>query len=185
MGINNNDPVKPADLKSVADLEITRIRSLVRPLIAAKEDDQVVVDWYYDSDEIVPMMVEAGNSVGLVAMAKDFGPQVGLGVLALVALFSVVRIARRTPAIMGVPTAQEAGAGSRGGSSDRDEPPLETFSVPLAVGEAHEMSGVLVGREVDENVIRTQQIVKQISELVKEDPRLAAGLVERWITKGP
>ena len=192
-GIAADTAVKTAEIDPVATAQIVRIRGLVKPLISAKDDEQVAVDWYFDTEGAAGGGAGAAATqaaeAGAIPMLREYGPKVGMGLLALLSLFIVARIAKKAPTIMGLPAieAEKPARGTRRGrgrrQGDEDEKELESFDVPLAVGEAHEMTGVLEGREVDESVIRTQQIVKQIAELVKDDPRAAAGLVERWARK--
>jgi hypothetical protein len=61
-------------------------------------------------------------------------------------------------------------------------PPLQTLGGgPEPVGEAQELEGVLMGHEVDESMVRTHQIVKQIGQVVRDDPGAVTGLVEYWM----
>jgi len=193
-GIAPDAAVKTAEIEPVATAQIVRIRGLVKPLISAKDDEQVAVDWYFDNEPgggggPGGAAATQNAEAGAIPMLREYGPQVGMGLIALLSLFVVARIAKKTPTIMGLPPpeSEKDGKGKRRGKGrrhgDEDEEELESFDIPLAVGEAHEMAGVLEGREVDESVIRTQQIVKQIADLVKDDPRAAAGLVERWARK--
>jgi len=191
-GIAADVAVKTAEIDPVATAQIVRIRGLVKPLISAKDDEQVAVDWYFDAEGVggaggAGAAATQNAEAGALLLLREYGPKVGMGLIALLSLFVVARIAKKTPTIMGLPTVEsekKAKGGRKGrGRDDDEEKELEAFDIPLAVGEAHEMAGVLEGREVDESVIRTQQIVKQIAELVKDDPRAAAGLVERWARK--
>jgi len=190
-GLAADAVVKTAEIDPVATAQIVRIRSLVKPLISAKDDEQVAVDWHFDTEGGAGGGVGAAATqnaaAGAIPMLQEYGPKVGMGLLALLSLFIVARIAKKAPTIMGLPQIEAekpTRSKRRGrGRGDEGEEELESFDVPLAVGEAHEMTGVLEGREVDESIIRTQQIVKQIAELVKDDPRAAAGLVERWARK--
>lgn len=181
---------KGGSVEKIAASELPRIRALVKPLIDATKDDQVVVDWYYDLPAGAPS-AEPAAQAGVMALARDYGPKVGLGLLALGSLFVVMRIARKASASLGMPQPATAGAPAQewGGPSTvyYDEPtsdvsPLRSLeSGPVTVGEARELQGVLMGHEVDENTVRTQQIVKQIGQLVKEDASTAAGIINQWV----
>ncbi|HKQ48354.1 MAG TPA: flagellar M-ring protein FliF C-terminal domain-containing protein [Phycisphaerae bacterium] len=178
-------------IEKVAASELPRIRALVKPLIDATKDDQVVVDWYYDAPAGTQPTAQAAPS-GVMALAKDYGPQAGLGLLALGGLFMVLRIARKASAAIGMPATATAGgapvsawdAPSVGmyAEPEGDVSPLRSLeSGPTAVGEARELQGVLTAHEVDENTVRTQQIVKQIGQMVKEDASTAAGIINQWV----
>ena len=41
----------------------------------------------------------------------------------------------------------------------------------------------LDGMEMDEDTIRSQQMLEQVSNLVKENPDSAASLVKRWLNR--
>ncbi len=186
MGLPKDQPTDAAAEK-VAAAELPRIKALVRPLIDAQADDQVVVDWYYD----IPVAgAEAGatssfEEQGFFAMAKLYGPKAALGLLALMALVFTARIARKAQAGL-APRTVVAGAGgvSLGGGFLRDESPLQSITRGISpVGEAEEIPGVLVAQEVDEVTVRTQQIVKQIGQMVKEDASTASNIVAQWVSE--
>jgi flagellar biosynthesis/type III secretory pathway M-ring protein FliF/YscJ len=122
-------------------------------------------------------------------MAKTFGPQVGLGMLALISLFGVMRIAKKAQGGVGQSKSAPmgnlawAGAGGPGVSLVGDEPLAPLGGSPKTVGEATEIDGVMVGHEVDERTVRVQQIAKQIGQMIKEDPVVAAGIVQHWLAE--
>jgi len=176
------------DIEKVAALELPKIKALVKPLINATADDQVVVNWYHDIPA-EPKVSTQTQPAGWVAMAKGFGPQLGLGVLALISLFGVMRIAKRAQApVIGpsksAPVGNLAWAGGGGASVSLvgDEPLAPLGGGPQTVGEATEIDGVMVGHEVDERTVRVQQIAKQIGQMIKEDPVAAAGIVQHWLS---
>lgn len=171
-----------AAIQKIAEMELPKIRDLVKPLIGATEaedENLVVVDWYYDIAEegaAAPVAAQAG----VASLAKEYGPKVGLGLLAAFSLFMVLRVAKKAQVAMAEPGT--AGSAATAGMEEGTEGPLETLVGGATVeGEVQEMGGVLIGHEVDESMIRTQQLVKQISQLVEEDPASAAGIVNHWL----
>jgi flagellar biosynthesis/type III secretory pathway M-ring protein FliF/YscJ len=50
-------------------------------------------------------------------------------------------------------------------------------------GEAAEGRSMLDGMELDEDAIRAQQMLEQVSSMVKENPDGAASLVKRWLNR--
>ncbi len=42
---------------------------------------------------------------------------------------------------------------------------------------------MLAGMELDEEAVRTQQMLDQVSTMVHEDPDAAATLVKRWLNR--
>jgi flagellar M-ring protein FliF len=188
-----------ADIEKIAAVEMPKITALVKPLINATEDDQVVVKWYHDVAPEAQPTTELASTPALLVMAKEYGPRAGLAVLALFSLFTVFRIARRAQAAMGsgggglMPAAAGVGAGGGGvfgvgrmaaGRSPIPQPLGTLDGGPVTVGEAQEIEGIMVGHEVDESMVRTQQIVNQIKQLVKEDPTTPASIIEGWIKTG-
>jgi flagellar biosynthesis/type III secretory pathway M-ring protein FliF/YscJ len=181
------DDTSPAAIEKIAGVEMPKIKEMVKPLINATEDDQVVVKWYHDvTPEPVPT-TEQASQPAFIALARDYGPQIGLAVLALFSLFMVLRIAKKAQAAVAVSApggSLATAAAGAGGGMTRFGPlgSLEPLGGgPVTVGEAEEVDGIMVGHEVDEGMVRTQQIVSQINQLVKEDPRTPASIVENWI----
>lgn len=177
------DQAVPADqVDALAAVELPKIRNTVKTLLQATSDDQVVVTLYYN---MVPF-AQAGSPVGsseFITMAKDYGPRAGLAFLAMASLFFVMRIAKKAQgSVIAAKSAALAGAGE---SSLGDQ--SEIFPLgggPITVGEAEEMHSAIIGQEVDEGLVRSQQIVDQISQLVKEDADSAAGIVQNWLKDG-
>lgn len=183
------DQVTNAAIEKLAVAELPRIRALVKPLIDASADDQVVVDWYSDLPTTTQAQVAAEAQSNFVGMAKEHGVKALLGLMAVASLVFMLRIAKKAQATL-TPPGAIATAGARAGFgggpsmpfSIDESGPLETLSGgSMAVGEVQEMQGVLVAQEVDENTVRTQQIVKQIGQLVKDDATAAAGVVQQWL----
>ncbi len=182
-GIDPASPVAHAQLVALAPKEMSRLRSMVKTLIGAQSEDQVAVDWYYDSGPSGPSgePAQAGQLPSFVTLAEQYGPRALLGLLALVSLLAVLRIARKAQSTVAeTRKAVSQAIGAAGASADR----LQLASLgggPLTVGEAEGMHSALVGHEVDEGLVRTQQIVEQIGQLVKDDPESAAGIVQNWL----
>jgi flagellar biosynthesis/type III secretory pathway M-ring protein FliF/YscJ len=182
------EPQPESAIQKLAAVELPKIRELVKPLINATADDQVVINWYFDIPQEEKASAETQPS-NLMAAARDFGPQVALGLLALGSLWFVMRIAKKagvsvakSPA--GGLTPAWAGASRGGGGGMGIDGALPTLGGgPITVGEAEEVDGVMVGHEVDDQVVRTQQIVRQISQMVKEDAASAASILGTWLTE--
>jgi flagellar biosynthesis/type III secretory pathway M-ring protein FliF/YscJ len=172
-------------LDKIASVELPRIRDAVKPLINAVADDQVVVNWYYDMPREEKAVTQP-QSAGFAALAKEHGAQAGLALLAVGSLAVVMRIARKAQ-VAAAPRLAPAGGGSaagRGDDVDEEEAPLRRLGGgPATVGEVQEMESVMVGHEVDENMVRVQQIAKQIGQMIREDPASAAGIVRHWVSE--
>ncbi|MCK6485366.1 MAG: hypothetical protein HUU22_02915 [Phycisphaerae bacterium] len=180
---------KDADLEPIIKTEIARIRAQVKPLIAAADDNQVEVDWYHDAvlasvatqREAAAGAVAAG-APGYVELLREYGPRMGLGLLALISLVAVMRTARRAQAsISEVGRAVER---ARRREQQAEEEVLERLRTEGGVvGEAQTMQPVLEGREVGADELRRQHIIAQISQMVKDDSNTAVSLVEQWVTQ--
>ena len=171
-------------MQKVADVELPRIQHQIEPLIAeaAEKTDKgeklVVVDWFYALEESTGGTTQKA-SIDVLQMAKGYGPHVGLGLLAVASVLAVLRIARKAQAAVGKVGLAPAGAPSAAGPGAI---PLQTLGGgPEPVGEAQELEGVLMGHEVDESMVRTHQLVKQIGQAVREDPAAVTNLVEYWM----
>ncbi len=178
------------NLEKFAVAELPKIKALIKPLINAIADDQVVVDWYHDiAAPDSKAATQAALASGWMAMVKEYGPAAGLGFLAVFSLFAVMRIAKKAQGLVPMP-ARASGAGgggdmpwTSGGMASNSEPLQTLGGGPRTVGEAQEMDGVMVGHEVDERTVRVQQIAKQIGQMIKEDPVVAAGVVQHWLAE--
>lgn len=182
--LDDDTKVTHDQLEAVAATELERIRRHVKPLIRVEKDDQVsddqvAVDWYYDIPRDVSAASALAGPPNYFALAEDYGPQAMLGLLALFSLFTVFRIAKKAQASVASTKAAMQGAAIDVGSEDQDLPGVG--GGPVTVGEAEAMHSAIVGHEVDEDLVRTQQIVEQIGQLVNEDPESAASVVQTWL----
>jgi len=90
-------------------------------------------------------------------------------VLAVVSLGMMAMMVKRSSKKIELPSANElVGV----------PPHLET--IDDLIGEASEGDHIMTGIEIDDQLIEVQQIREQVSEMIKQDPETAAGLVERW-----
>lgn len=181
----SNDPGNSVD--KVAARELKKIAEQIKPLINATDETQVAVDWHYDAPESPTTTSAAAD--GAVGLLREHGPRAGLGLLAFLSILGVLRMAKRAQVELAGggegPMVAVAGGGppivgpqSVGGASVPG-----WLGGPNAVGEAKDAAGVLIGREVDEAVIRMQRMIEQIGELIKEDPAAASGMLQMWINQ--
>ncbi|MBL8763185.1 MAG: hypothetical protein JNM07_02820 [Phycisphaerae bacterium] len=91
----------------------------------------------------------------------------GLAVAALGMMLVLVRSGTKSPPL---PTAQELGG---------VPPALE--GAEEIVGEAEEGETAMTGIELDEGALSAKNVLEQVSKMIKENPRDAAQLVNRWI----
>ncbi|MCG8407045.1 MAG: hypothetical protein MI923_17760 [Phycisphaerales bacterium] len=177
--IEPDQKVEHTQIVDLATIELPKIRDQLKTLLQAEDDDQVAVAWYYDAPQDENVASVLAGPPNYFALAKDYGPQAGLALLALFSLFTVFRIAKKAQSSV-VATKANIQKSSSDVAALADELP-SVGGGPVTVGEAEAMHSAIVGHEVDENLVRTQQIVEQIGQLVKEDPDSAASVVQTWL----
>ena len=145
----------------------------------------VFVDTYAD------LLPSAGETLtptasGVSLLVGNHGKEIALGALALVSLFMVSTMVRKGAPALAVPMGTMA------------HPPGTTVDALLAktagikasarfanedAAEVGEAGQTLDGIELDDETVRAQQVVEQVSAMVKENPDAAASLVKRWVNK--
>lgn len=175
-----------ADFITVQDELIQRVRGGVEKVVMAKSPDDVNVDVYPDMEwsseggnwsrtpSGVAVAQVGGDSLDPMGLIKTYGPGLGLLFLALMSLTMMSRIAKK---------AVPGGKSSRVGVEIEEEEEVEnilTVDGSLA-GQANATESLLVGREVDDETLRYQELGTEVSKMVEEDPEGAAQLIHRWI----
>lgn len=193
---NANKGKEPSDeeLKTTAQEELKKITEIVRKALAIQTDaDAVAVEWFHD-DAIAQLggnVAEATAGGDLMAFMRLYGGRVGLGALGAFSLLMMLMMVRKVsegPVLPGEePPKQVIRIVTRKKSKnlkDReeelDDPEALVVNTP-PVGEAMAREQLLVGREVDENTLRMQQVVQQIAEMIQDDPKASADILQRWI----
>ena len=185
--LNNPDAQDPtdADIASIRDEQKTSVRTAVAKMVMADSLDDVEVDvfpdmqwsssggnWSPPGGPIVAMGMEQ-TEPGAVDYVVSYGPQLGLGVLAMMSMFMMMRIVRKSSKAL----ADEAAVDEE---PEVDEGRVLTVG-PHAVGQAEATDGFLTGKEVDEDTLKFRQLDEEVSRLVREDPGVAADLIGRWV----
>jgi flagellar biosynthesis/type III secretory pathway M-ring protein FliF/YscJ len=107
----------------------------------------------------------------LAAGVGSYAKEIAIGVLALVSLFMVTSLVKKsTPATVAL------------GPIEADLP-TQFPAGELMAGEASESEQLLDGMELDDDAVRAQQMLDQVSNMVKENPEGAASLVKRWMNR--
>jgi flagellar biosynthesis/type III secretory pathway M-ring protein FliF/YscJ len=159
-------------------LEMDAIRKTVKAVVGLDNEQAVVVSMYTD---LSPRPGAPGGGAGagaggfstsVVAVAGAHSREILLGGLAVVSLFMVSMMVRKgnpLPALAAVamPTMPM---------------PVLDASETLA-GEVSEGKQMLDAMELDEDAVRAQQMIDQVSSMVEENPDAAAGLVKRWLNR--
>jgi len=171
----------------IRDEQVGRVKSAVERIVMADSPKDVEVDVYPDMEwtadggviSSVPgaaatMVGGEGAGTDALAMLRDYGSSIGLGALALLSLFMVMRVVKK----------------SGGGESVRRRwkasEEVATGDAPLVgetetVGQALASEGLLVGKELDPETLRHRELGHEVSKLVENDPAGAADLMRRWI----
>ena len=114
------------------------------------------------------------NITGLVFR---YGKHIAVSALALISLFMVLMMVRKSAGPVDL-TGEEA-SGIMSMSKPTDAMGLEESHI----SEGGESDSLLSGMEMDDKSIRSQQILQQIREMVKQSPESATDLVSRWISR--
>lgn len=184
-----NEGKEPSDAElessKQTQTELEKITRHVKNALAVPEDaSAVVVDWFADDATVQfgDEVMEAGAPDSVLAMVRLYGGKAGLGALAVMSLFMMLMMVRKV---------------SEGPVLPGEEPPQPIIRImkrgkgaeetvvfgadPPPVGEAEAREQLLVGKEVDEKTLRTQQVVSQVADLVKEDLEASVQILRRWI----
>ncbi len=178
---NGKDPTD-ADLDTSGEKELEKIRQQVKGALGVPEGSKsVVVDWFHD-EAVVKLSdaVEAGPSDGMLALARAYGGKVGIGALAVVSLFMMLMMMRRAGDGPVLPGEEPPARVLRMKDRRRGEAASMTIAYP-PVGEAEVTEQLLIAKEVDEQTVRTQQVVEQVVELIRDDPKTSVGILKSWI----
>jgi flagellar biosynthesis/type III secretory pathway M-ring protein FliF/YscJ len=112
----------------------------------------------------------AATSLPLAAL-RSHGREIALGLLAVVSLFMVSMMVRKVTPVAVV------------------QPPVERPAIPQmappedVAGEARQGDQTLEAVEIDDQAVKTQQMISQVETMVKENPDAAANLVKRWLNR--
>lgn len=190
--LDQGDPAANPDdraLQPTVEAETAVIKNAVIPLIDTVAHDgtilgTVVVNVIPELIAITGMAGEGGQAGlapgGAAGAASGVGgglvsggllKQLGLGGLALLALALMLMMVRKAGRVE-LPNPQEVAG----------VPPLLPSEDDTIVGEAEESELALEALELDDGQLRRQQMLNQISTMVKEDPDEVANLLRRWIT---
>jgi len=173
-----------AELEPIITAERTKIANQAKTLLGTTDDSQVRVEWFYDTPLPGMAVMEASSSREAVALAKEYAGQAALGALAVVSLLMMLRMVRKAsegPILPGEKPPPPLPMVGRRRRSAPDEEVEEIFTASSPVGEAQVTQGLLVGRELDEESVRSQQLADQVAQVIQDDAETAASLIKRWV----
>jgi flagellar biosynthesis/type III secretory pathway M-ring protein FliF/YscJ len=170
------EPAEPA-LAELISRELDKIRKDVMACTGLKDPQLVMVDYYVETD-VAP--VQAGTGMGglglpVLTVVGGYGKEIALGGLALAALLMVSGMVKKgagpVPAMAVADLQEQQREMERLAGSDE------------VVGAAAEGVSALEAIELDEETSKTQQMVEQVTSLVKDNPDGATTLVKRWLAR--
>ena len=174
-----------AELQTVAD----RVRQTVKTIIMAQRDEDVSVNMYTGLTPAVtfradgtPVLSDGPTATSdVAALLRDYGPQGGLALLAVIAMMMIGRIARASPA--DVDDGSGVNSGNVSASDGSGDESLDVAGGPIGMVEPT-FGSSLEGREVDESTLRGDEMTRQVAGLVQDNPEGVAELVRRWTDTG-
>jgi len=181
---------EPADddpeFVAVRDAQVDRVRASVQKIVMALDPSDVEVDVYPDMEWTaeggvwsrtpagVTLAYHGEGELDTAGLVRTYGPQVGLGTLALMSLFFMMRVMRAS---------SPAAIPRRRGRSDTGESRENEQFLAVgarAIGQAEVSEGLLTGKEVDPDTLRFQELAEEVSRMVEADPAGTAELIRRW-----
>jgi flagellar biosynthesis/type III secretory pathway M-ring protein FliF/YscJ len=153
--------------------ELDSVGEQVRASAGMTPDSVVSVNDYFDAapPEGSLAAVPQTATMSIPVTIGKYGREIALSGLALVSLFMVSMMVKKSaPAPIAVAPTTVSGP-----------PPLMVGEA--VAGEASEGGSMLDGMELDEDAVKTEQMLDQVSTLVKENPDGAAALVKRWLNR--
>lgn len=187
-------------IEQVFEQEQKRIVAQISKLVKGQDDrsvtEQIAVSWYYD-----PPATASGPAAAaapMMELAQRYGPQAGLGLLALLAVGLMFRLAKRPGEAesfgldLGLPReaveAAQRAAGDLARVAGRGRAVKRASEKPGAPGDpamptTSATEGVLIAREVDEATVQIQKMIQEVDEMVQSDSGSVATLFEQWIDR--
>jgi flagellar M-ring protein FliF len=176
---NAKEPDAAALDKIMAD-EISRIRKDVMVCTNIRGDDSITVEPYADVWQLSSRNATPAVSTSVAGVLGGHVKEIALGGLALMSLFMMSMIVRKgTPAVAPAAAAAQSSAAA---SSGPVVPAVLAAGEALA-GEVAEGNPLLEGMELDDDSIKTQQMLSQVTQMVGENPDAAATLIKRWMNQ--
>jgi len=171
---DGKDPDPQMVKQTIADERKNMAEAVAKTLGLTNAAD-VSVEVYPDSMPVLtePPTVTAASTVTLALGGHV--KEIALGALALVSLFMVSAMVKKTGPALPAPAAPAPAAPM----------PRNILGGPeLVAGEAGDGGTLLNAVEMDEESVRNQQMMEQVATLVDENPDTAATLVKRWMNRG-
>jgi flagellar biosynthesis/type III secretory pathway M-ring protein FliF/YscJ len=159
-----------ATLLPFIEAETRRIKPMVSACVSKTPEDKVAVDWYWDALPSVDLSAQPAAATSLPLALTGHLKEIGVGALAVISLFMVSMMVRKGSPVPIIPPASA-------------KPATPSKNEEEIAGEASEAVHSMEAMEIDDDSLRTEQMVSQVSTMVKENPDGAASLVKRWMNR--
>nr|MDQ3081869.1 hypothetical protein [Gemmatimonadota bacterium] len=167
----STDEPTAAALQSVVEAKIEEMRSAVVASTGIQDDELVKVSMYDDSPAPLLAAATAAPTGTITASIGLYGKEIAIGALAVISLFMVSMMVRKSGPVPVMAAAV----------MPREMPHFD--SMAEVAGIVGGTSQLLDGMELDEDAVRTQQMLDQVQTMVGENPDAAANLVKRWLNR--
>jgi hypothetical protein len=173
-------------LDTLVTRELGRMKTQLMAQMQITDETQVVVTDYTGYEDpsllVANTAVAAGTGGAISMMAGSHAKEFAIGGLALTSLFMVGRMVKKAAPAPVAPllALDDMPDISVGGKKGRK--PGAIGGIDIA-GEVAEGGSIMMGRELDEEVLETTQMVEQVSGFVKDNPDTTAQLLKRWMNR--
>jgi flagellar biosynthesis/type III secretory pathway M-ring protein FliF/YscJ len=164
-----------AEMDALIKTETDKIRDKVCKAIGIKSADDLVVDMYVDAPPEMTPAPAATPSAALSAITAH-AKEISVGLLAVVSLFMMAMMVRKTG---GMTTVMTSAGPMTIPIGDGGQPSNSGGGASTIATSGNHLDGM----ELDDDDVRTQQMLEQVSTMVKENPDNAAALVKKWLTR--
>jgi flagellar M-ring protein FliF len=161
-----------AQLLPLIQEESIKLRDGIAHCVAVAKPTDVFVDTYVDAAPTLAVQPATASSSSAVSLlVSGHAREIALGVLAVMSLFMASMMVRKS-APSPVPALRVA-----------EPAPSSLLPGELIAGEAVSGDPMMDGMELNEEAVKSRQVVDQVSTMVRENPDAAAALVKRWLSR--
>src|SRR5688572_17873170 len=164
----------PGALAPIIKDELEQVKKTVLSCCTGLAEADVSVGTYVDQLPVTAAASAetAAQPAGVVGnIATKYAKEIAIGGLAVMSLFMVSMMVRRAPVAAAIAPPVEL----------REAAPLATDED--IAGEVGQGGALLDAMGLDDDTIKAQQMVEQVSTMVEENPDAAASLVKRWLNR--
>jgi len=164
----------PTQLDPYITLREKDLRKSIADMLVMADPDKLAMDTWPDVGEETapPQLAPATTMANMTGFVGMHFKELALGGLAVMSLFMATMMVRKSTPVV-VPAVQSQPA----------QVSPQMLAGETLVGEAPGSGATLDGMELNEDTIKSQQMVDQVSTLVRENPDAAASLVKRWLNR--